>query len=73
MILLFPFLFALVDWLENAGFLIVVFGYPAEFRTIGAIAGTLKGIKPIVELIILVLTIVFAIMTIVRRRRQRVG
>lgn len=75
-ILLFPFLFALVDWLENAGFLFVMFRYPEEHATIANTAGTLKKIKPFVELVILILTLVFAGMTIRQRmalRRQSDG
>ncbi len=66
-ILVFPFLFAVVDWLENVGFLIVVFSYPEVHRTIGNLAGTLKKIKPFVELVILILTILFAVVTVWRR------
>jgi hypothetical protein len=62
-ILAFPFLFALVDWLENAGFLFVIFVYPAEFPRVATLAGTLKGMKPIIELAILILTLVFAVVT----------
>jgi hypothetical protein len=74
-ILGFPFLFALVDWLENAGFLFVVFRYPVEYPRIATIAGTLKGTKPVVELIILVLTLVFAAVTIRmhQSRKRRSG
>ena len=72
-ILVFPFLFALVDWLENLGFLWVVFSYPAEYPTIGNLAGTLKKIKPFVELVIVVLTLVFVVTTIWRRRRGAVS
>ena len=60
-ILAFPFLFALVDWLENAGFLFVIFSYPTEYPRIATLAGTLKGTKPIIEAIIVILTLVFAI------------
>lgn len=60
-ILAFPFLFALVDWLENAGFLFVIFSYPAEYPRIATLAGTLKGTKPMIEAIIVILTLVFAI------------
>ena len=42
-VLAFPFLFAAVDWLENAGFLFVIFSYPAEYPRIAALAGMLKG------------------------------
>ncbi len=62
-ILTFPFLFALVDWLENAGFLFVIFRYPAEYPAIATLAGTLKGTKPLIELLILILTLVFAFVT----------
>jgi hypothetical protein len=63
-ILLFPFLFALVDWLENAGFLWVIFSYPVEYPRIATLAGTLKGVKPFIEAVILVLTLVFAVIAI---------
>ena len=69
-ILMFPFLFALVDWLENLGFLWVVFRYPAEYPMVGNLAGTLKKIKPFVELVIVVLTLVFVARTIWLRRRS---
>ena len=74
-ILAFPFLFALVDWLENAGFLFVIFSYPAKFPGIAALAGTLKGTKPVIELIVVVLTLVFAIVAIgvAWRRRAPAG
>jgi hypothetical protein len=57
----FPFLFALVDWLENAGFLWVIFAYPAEFPRIASLAGTLKGMKPIIEAVIVILTLIFSV------------
>jgi len=63
-ILAFPFLFALVDWLENAGFLFVIFSYPAEFPRVAALAGTLKGTKPLIELVIVILTLIFAIVAL---------
>ena len=72
-ILLVPFLFALVDWLENLGFLFVIFRYPAEHPAIGNLAGTLKKIKPFVELIIVVLTLVFAVATVWRRKSSSQG
>ena len=68
--LTFPFLVALVDWLENLGFLWVVFRYPDEYPAIGNLAGTLKKIKPFVELIIVVLTLVFAVTTVWLRRKS---
>ncbi len=70
-ILLFPFLFALIDWLENFCFLFVVFSYPAEFPAIGDLGGTLKTTKPFVEGLILLGTIVFVVISIRFRRRQR--
>jgi hypothetical protein len=66
-----PFLFALVDWLENIGFLIVVFGYPNEYRSIGTLAGTLKGAKPLIEIAVVILTLVFAVVTTWLRFRRR--
>lgn len=71
-VLCIPFLFALVDWLENAGFLFVIFSYPAEHTTIASLAGKLKGVKPLIELVTALLTLVFVIVTIrlVRLRRH---
>jgi hypothetical protein len=63
-ILLFPFLFALVDWLENAGFLFVIFSYPAEYPRVAALAGTLKGTKPFIEAVIVILSLIFAVVAI---------
>jgi hypothetical protein len=71
-VLAIPFLFALVDWLENAGFLFVIFSYPSEYPVIANLAGTLKKTKPFIELVVLVLTIIFAISSIwLSRRRKR--
>jgi hypothetical protein len=50
-----------VDWLENAGFLWVIFAYPAEFPRIASLAGTLKGMKPIIEAVIVILTLIFSV------------
>ncbi len=69
-VLLFPFLFTLIDWLENFCFLFVVFSYPAEFPAIGNMGGTLKTTKPFVEAVILLGTVVFLVLS-VRFRRQR--
>lgn len=69
-IFVFPFLFALVDWLENAGFLFVIFSYPSEFPAIANTAGALKKTKPFIELAIVLLTIVFAVVAIWKFRRQ---
>jgi hypothetical protein len=71
-VLVIPFLFAMTDWLENIGFLIVVFAYPQEYRAIGTLSGTLKGIKPFVEIIIVLLTLVFVASTLwaLKRRKQ---
>ena len=69
-ILIFPFLFALVDWAENLGFLFVIFSYPAEHPTIGNVAGTLKKIKPFIEGAILALTLAFAVTTAWRRQKR---
>jgi hypothetical protein len=70
-ILSFPFLFALVDWLENAGFLFVIFSYPTEYPRIATFAGTLKGTKPFIELLILILTIIFTAIVIRSSRLRR--
>lgn len=69
-ILLVPFLFALVDWSENAGFLFVIFSYPTEHRTIADLAGALKTTKPMIELAVLILTAIFSVVAIRHRRRS---
>jgi cbb3-type cytochrome oxidase subunit 3 len=71
-VLVIPFLFAMTDWLENIGFLIVVFAYPQEYRAIGTLSGTLKGIKPFIEIVIVLLTLVFVASTLwaLKRRKQ---
>jgi hypothetical protein len=69
-ILLFPFLFALIDWLENVGFLIVIFSYPTEYPGIANAAGALKTSKPIVEAVIVALTLVFAVAAIRGNRKK---
>jgi hypothetical protein len=66
-----PFLFALADWLENAGFLFVIFAYPAEYPAIANLAGTLKQTKPLIELAVVALTLVFAVATVWLSRRRR--
>jgi hypothetical protein len=72
-ILVFPFLFALVDWLENVGFLFVIFSYPAEYPRIATLAGTLKGTKPIIEAVIVILTLVFAVIAFRASRSSAAG
>ena len=66
-----PFIYALIDWLENAGFVFVIFSYPSQYPGVAAIAGTLKGIKPIAAQTVLVLTLVFAVVTTWLAWRQR--
>ena len=72
-ILTVPFLFALVDWLENAGFLFVIFSYPNEYPGIATMAGALKKTKPFIEMIVVVLTVIFAVMTIWMTRKKNRG
>ena len=69
-LLALPFLFTLIDWLENVGFLIVVFAYPAEFPRIADTAGLLKTTKPFVELVILIVTLIIGVATIRLSRRR---
>lgn len=69
-ILGFPFLFAIADWLENAGFLFVIFSYPEEYPGVASFAGTLKGTKPLIELLILIFTVAFAAITIRQSRAK---
>jgi len=69
-ILVFPFLFTLVDWLENAGFLYVIFQYPAEHPLIGTIASALKRFKPFLPAVFAALSLVFIVTTGWRRWRD---
>jgi hypothetical protein len=68
-----PFLFAIVDWLENFGFLIVIFSYPAKLPAIASSAGTLKATKPLIELVIVVATLVFVTVVLWDRRQRRLN
>ncbi|MEC9375736.1 MAG: hypothetical protein VYA80_05115 [Pseudomonadota bacterium] len=58
-ILLFPFLYMLVDWAENTGFLLLIYYYPEEFRGIADVASVLKSFKPKVMNFLFVLTLIF--------------
>ncbi len=58
-IFLLPFLFTLVDWSENLGFMFVIFSYPAEYPTIGDVAGILKANKSKFLYSVMLLTLVF--------------
>lgn len=69
-VLLIPFLFALVDWLENIGFLIVIFRYPAEHVAIADLAGALKTTKPLIEFVVVIATLAFVVISIMQRRRR---
>ena len=71
-LLLFPYLFALIDWLENVGFLVVIFSYPVEYPAIANTAGALKTSKPMVEAVIVLLTLVFAVAAVIHARQKRV-
>ena len=70
-ILIVPFCYALVDWLENAGFLFVIFSYPTEYPSIANVAGTLKKAKPFFLLTVLVLTFVIAVIAVRQATRSR--
>ncbi len=60
----------LVDWSENAGFLFVIFSYPAQYPGIANIAGALKATKPMVMNVMLLLTAIFVLAVITRRVMQ---
>ncbi|MDP6437095.1 MAG: hypothetical protein QF790_04780 [Gammaproteobacteria bacterium] len=70
-ILLVPFLFALVDWSENVGFLIVVFTYPVEYPDVANAAGMLKSSKRFFLMANVGLTLVFTAVATVQWWRQR--
>ena len=59
-----PFMYALIDWLENAGFVFIIFSYPSQYPGIAAITGTLKRFKPFTALIVISLTLVIAVITL---------
>jgi len=68
-VLLLPFVFTLIDWSENVGFLWVIFAYPSEYPTIADMAGSLKTLKPIVEGVVLIITLFFLTVYLVQRRK----
>jgi hypothetical protein len=71
-ILLFPLLFMLIDWLENAGFLMVIFAYPeTELLTVGKLAGMLKGIKSYFLYSSAILSLLFAAIAVGHRLRRQ--
>ena len=59
-----PFMYALIDWLENAGFVFIIFSYPSQYPGIAAVTGTLKRFKPFTALIVISLTLVIAVITL---------
>lgn len=59
-----PFIYALIDWLENAGFVFIIFSYPSQYPVIAAITATLKRFKPFTALIVVSLTLVIAVITV---------
>ena len=59
-----PFMYALIDWLENAGFVFIIFSYQSQYPGIAAITGTLKRFKPFTALIVICLTLVIAVITL---------
>ena len=60
---LFSFV-ALTDWLENAGFVFIIYSYPSQYPGIAAITGMLKRFKPFTALIVVSLTLVIAVITL---------
>ena len=69
-IFLFPFLFTLIDWSENLGFLFVIFSYPEEYPVIGDLAGVLKGSKSKFLYSTMLLTLIFIPVAIRYRGRR---
>jgi hypothetical protein len=65
-----PFIYTLIDWGENIGFLIVVFSYPAEALGAADTAGFLKGIKPLFARFVLLCTALFIVIALVLRLRR---
>jgi hypothetical protein len=75
-IFLLPFIYMLIDWSENAGFLYIVFSYPEQHYGIADLASALKGSKSNFLYFNFFLTLVFAGKAITlaianRRRRER--
>jgi hypothetical protein len=70
-ILFFPLVFMLIDWSENAGFLLVIFAYPeTELPTVGKLAGMLKGIKSYFLYSSAILSLLFAAIAVGHRLRR---
>jgi hypothetical protein len=70
-ILFFPLVFMLIDWLENAGFLLVIFAYPeTELPTVAGLAGMLKGIKSYFLYSMVILSLLFAVTAVWQRLRR---
>jgi hypothetical protein len=69
-IVLLPFVGAALDWLENAGFLTVIFSYPAELRGIADLACGFKQAKLVVNSLNVLLTIVLSLTALFIRLRR---
>jgi hypothetical protein len=70
-ILFFPLVFMLIDYLENAGFLLAIFAYPeTELPTVAWLAGMLKGIKSYFLYSAAILSLVFAAIAVWQRLRR---
>jgi hypothetical protein len=72
-ILLLPFIAAFLDWSENTGFLIVIFGYPREFWGVAEMACALKTAKVSIHALDILLTLLFGITSIAVGYRRRRG
>lgn len=72
-ILLLPFAAALFDWLENIGFLIVIFSYPPELRGVAEAACAFKTAKLAVHGADIGLTLIFALVAWIHAMRARRG
>ena len=71
-ILILPFVAALLDWLENAGFLIVIYNYPPELWNVARAACALKQAKLMIHGTNLALTAVFAVTAVLNWRRASI-
>jgi len=67
-VLLLPFAQALLDWLENLGFIILINAYPARLTALAWATGTVKHAKLVLYALCWVVTLLFIALAIVQGR-----
>lgn len=65
-LLLLPLATAVLDWLETAGFLVVILNHPTELRTLAAIACMLQQLKLFLHAVNLAITVLLVVAALVR-------